>query len=167
MLISTEVYCMLVLIHMLHRTFVASLTYILIETHRHAVTGLPWGPRCSWQGIKGSGVKGGLSQPEDWDKKLTKQKKDRQKKRKKKKVLSQNCNRGDPNRKKLTRLVSVSPGACGDTWNTKARQKSLKRLVQLLLACLLVWEQVRVTMFQGVRHSERWNWLQLSLEYKT
>lgn len=141
MLISTEVYCMLVLIHILHRTFVASLTYILIETHRHAQSQVfLGGPRCSWQGIKGSGVKGGLSQPEDWDKKLTKQKKDRQKKKGEKKVLSlsQNCNRGDPNRKKLTRLVSVSPGAWGDTWNTKARQKSLKRLVQLLLACLLV-----------------------------
>lgn len=70
MLISTEVYCMLVLIHILHRTFVASLTYILIETHRHAQSQVfLGGPRCSWQGIKGSGVKGGLSQPEDRDKK--------------------------------------------------------------------------------------------------
>lgn len=50
---------MLVLIHILHRTFVVSLTYILIETHRHAQSQVfVGGLAAAGRGLRGQESKG-------------------------------------------------------------------------------------------------------------
>lgn len=50
---------MLVFIHILHRTFVASLTYILIETHRHAQSQVFLGVlAAAGRGLRGQELKG-------------------------------------------------------------------------------------------------------------